>query len=459
MKRTNQLIALGMLMPVIAFYSCKLPTHDEKKPEVVQPGRPAWIAQSNIYEVNVRQYTSEGTFKAFAAALPRLKEMGVEILWFMPVTPISKVDRKGSLGSYYAVADYKAVNPEFGSLDDFKRLVAQAHDGGFKVIIDWVANHTGADNPWLTNHPDFYMHDSTGKVLYAFDWSDTRDLNYDNKAMRDSMIEAMKFWLRATDIDGFRCDVANEVPADFWKECISQLRTLKPVFMLAEGDKPELHTAGFDASYFWPMFQEMKKVAAGAHNALSLDSVINRYDTTFSDSAALLYFTSNHDENSWNKSDFGTFPGPKHDAFAVFTQTMKQSIPLIYSGQEEPVLRAIPFFEKDSMEFGHYKRAKLYSTLLHLREKNPALAIDAAYRKIKVGDEKALFAYVREKGNHKILVILNLSDKAQAVTISDPEFAGAPLNVFMGVPEALRLNYTFQLQPWGYLVYDYSNAK
>ena len=459
MKRTYQLIALAILAPALSFYSCKLPEKEEKKPEAAKDERPGWIAQSNIYEVNVRQYSQEGTFKAFGEALPRLKDMGVEILWFMPVTPISKVDRKGTLGSYYAVADYTAVNPEFGTMDDFKALVTQAHNSGFKVIVDWVANHTGADHPWLTNHPDFYMRDSTGKAMYAFDWSDTRDLNYANKAMRDSMIEAMKFWVRETDIDGFRCDVANEVPADFWKECIAQLRSMKTVFMLAEGDKPELHAAGFDASYFWPMFQEMKKVAAGTRNALSLDSVINRYDTAFSDSAALLYFTSNHDENSWNKSDFGTFPGPRHDAFVVFTQTMKQSIPLIYSGQEEPVLRAIPFFEKDSMEFTNYKRAKLYSTLLHLREKNPALAVDASYRKINVGDEKALFAYAREKGSNKILVILNLSGKEQAITIKDPEFAGAPQNIFMGVPEALRLNYTFNIQPWGYIVYDYTNVK
>ncbi|WP_315821941.1 alpha-amylase family glycosyl hydrolase [Paraflavitalea speifideaquila] len=224
---------------------------------------PDWIKQSNVYEVNVRQFTPQGTFKAFGDHLRRLKIMGVDILWFMPVTPISKLDRKGTLGSYYAVADYKAINPEFGTMDDFKQLVQIAQANGFKVIVDWVANHTGADHPWLTSHPDFYNRDSTGKAKYAFDWSDTRDLNFDNKEMRDSMIAAMKYWIQETNIDGFRCDVAGEVPTDFWKDCIRQLRQVKNVFMLAEGDKGELHTAGFDASYPWDMFQTMKKSSCG----------------------------------------------------------------------------------------------------------------------------------------------------------------------------------------------------
>lgn len=451
-------VALACLSMVIASSSCKLNNKEEEKPppqQTTPTAPPAWISQSNIYEVNVRQYSREGTFKAFAASLPRLKEMGVDILWFMPVTPISKTDRKGSLGSYYAVADYRAVNPEFGTLDDFKSLVKQAHENGFKVIVDWVANHTGADHPWLTSHKDFYNLDSAGNAKFAFDWSDTRDLNFDNKAMRDSMIESMKFWIRETDIDGFRCDVANEVPADFWKDCITQLRGMKTIFMLAEGDKPELHTAGFDASYFWQMFQMTKKVAAGERNALALDSVMNHYDNTFSDSAALLYFTSNHDENSWNKSDFGTFPGQKHDAFAVFTQTMKSSIPLVYSGQEEPVLRAIPFFEKDSMGFKQYKRAKLYTTLLKLRKNSPALAIDASWKKISVGDDKALYAYVREKGGDKVFVILNLSTKEQTITIKDQQVTGEPLNIFMGTKEPLTINHSFNIEPWGYIVYDY----
>lgn len=438
------------------FASCKLMNSNDNKPPAGAASTHAeWLLQANIYEVNIRQYTPEGTFKAFEASLPRLKQMGVDILWFMPINPISKTDRKGTLGSYYAVADYKAINPEFGNLNDFTWLVKKAHDYGFKVIIDWVANHTGADNGWLTRHPDFYNRDSTGKIMYAFDWTDTRDLNYDNKEMRDSMIDAMQYWLTQTDIDGFRCDAANEMPADFWKQCIPQLRKTKTIFMLAEGDKPELAAAGFDATYAWPMFQAMKQVAAGTRNALTLDSVLMKQDSTFPASASFLYFTSNHDENSWNKSDYATFPGQVHAPFAVFTQTMKAGLPLIYSGQEEPVLKAISFFEKDTIHFARYGRANFYKTLLNLRKQNPALAIDASFKKISVGDNKSLFAFVREKGGYKVAVILNLSNTQQTVTITDDELTGKPMNVFMGAKETLQENQSFKIEPWGYIVYDY----
>ena len=213
------------------------------------PDRPTWGERGNIYEVNVRQYTSEGTFNAFAKHLDRLRAMGVETLWFMPINPISHVDRKGSLGSYYAVADYTATNPEFGTLEDFKHLVRAAHKKGMKVLIDWVPNHSGADNRWLREHPDFYVKDSSGKAAIPYDWTDTRQLDYANPVLRDSMIAAMKYWITQTDIDGFRCDVAWNVPGDFWRDCISQLRHIKPIFMLAEGDKSYLPKNGFDAVY------------------------------------------------------------------------------------------------------------------------------------------------------------------------------------------------------------------
>lgn len=421
----------------------------------VQPP-PAWIKQSNVYEVNVRQYTKEGTFAAFSQSLPRLKNMGVEVLWFMPVTPISKTDRKGSLGSYYAVADYNAVNPEYGTMADFKKLVDTAHAQGFKVIIDWVANHTGADHPWLKSHPDFYNKDSSGKAIYAFDWSDTRDLNFDNRELRDSMIASMQFWIRETKIDGFRCDVASEVPTDFWKQCIAALKKDRSdLFMLAEGDKADLHKAGFDATYAWDMFQHMKSVAAGKVNALTLDSVLARQDSSFPADAIRLYFTSNHDENTWNQSDFGTFPGLKHAAFAVLTQTTRGALPLIYSGQEEPVLRAIPFFDKDNMNMKQFLRARFYKALLDLRKRNEALATDASFRKVSVGDDKALYAFLREKGGKKVLVILNLSENEQTITVKDASLFGEPVNLFLGVKEPFRDGHHFNIEPWVYIVYEY----
>lgn len=420
----------------------------------ITDGHPSWIMQGNIYEVNVRQYTPEGTLNAFAKHLDRLKAMGVQTLWFMPINPISKVDRKGTLGSYYAVSDYTAINPEFGTMNDWKKLVNAIHAKGMKVIIDWVPNHTGGDNRWLTEHPDFFVKDSTGKAAIAVDWSDTRQLDYKNPVMEDSMISAMKFWITNTDIDGFRCDVAWNVPASFWNKCIPPLKKMKSIFMLAEGDLPYLAKSGFDAVYPWKMFHMMEKVASGQRPAFALDSVKYEFDTAFPRNTIQMYFTSNHDENSWNKADYGTFPGAVHAPFAVFSQTMGNTVPLIYSGQEEPVLRPLEFFEKDPIVFGEFKRATFYKTLLALRKRNPALSPDASFKKVSVGDDKAIYAFVREKSGKKVLVILNLSGTEQAVSVIDKTLIGKTYDIFRGTKVELT-SKPWKMAPWGYAVYEY----
>lgn len=449
-----------LFFAVIIFSSCKLmPKEEEKKAVVTEAksidGHPDWIMQGNIYEVNLRQYTPEGTFKAFEKHLGRLKEMGVQTLWFMPLSPIGKVDRKGAMGSYYAVSDYTAINPEFGTIDDWKALVKHAHEMGFKLIIDWVPNHTSADHVWLTTHPDFFVKDSSGKAAIPFDWTDTRQLDYKNNEMQDSMTAAMKYWLTETGIDGFRCDVAWNVPGSYWTKCMTELKKInKDIFMLAEGDKPYLHPSGFDATYPWEMFHMMVKVAKGERPAFALDSIKNRFDTLYPKNGLLLYFTSNHDENSWNKADYATMPGAIHAPFAVFTQTMYHSIPLIYSGQEEPYLDSLSFFYKDTIPFKNYSRAKFYKTLLELRKNNPALAANASFKKVNVGDDKALYAYTREGGGKKVFVILNLSSKEQTIKVTDASLYGEPYNVFMGTKEPLN-DTDWKIEPWGYVVYVY----
>ncbi len=382
--------------------------------------------------------------------------MGVQTVWFMPINPISKIDRKGTLGSYYAVSDYKAINPEYGNIDDWKNLVKSIHDKGLKVLIDWVPNHTGADHPGLTTHTNFYVKDTlTGKPATMFDWTDTRVLDFKNEEMQDSMIAAMKYWVTETGIDGYRVDVAWNVPAQFWLRAIPQLKQLKnDMFFLAEGDKPYLLESGFDAFYPWEMFHKMVDVAGGKTSALALDSVKNKYDTIYPKEAIPLYFTSNHDENSWNKSDYGTFPGPVHAPFAVFTQTMAGTLPLVYSGQEEPVLEAIPFFEKDTIVFNKLGRSAFYKKLLELRKNNEALAIDASYKKINAGDPKAVYSYVREKNGKKVFVILNLSKTEQTIKVTEKELHGNPYNVFMGTNESLT-DKEWKIEPWGYVVYEY----
>lgn len=418
---------------------------------------PSWSVRTNIYEVNVRQYSPEGTFAAFEKSLPRLKDMGVEVLWFMPITPIGVKDRKeneSQLGSYYAVRNYYEVNPEFGTMQDFKNLVKEAHHMGFKVITDWVANHTAPDNPWMEKHPAFYEHDKDGKVAIPFDWTDTRQLNYKNQELRDSMTAAMEYWLRETDIDGFRCDVANHVPVDFWKECITQLRKIKHVFMLAEAEGPEYHYAGFDETYTWSMMQPMADVYRQKHTLAYLDSIINHNIDIYPKNAYRLFFTTNHDENSWNGTEFEKY-GEAYKAFAVFTQTMYQSLPLIYSGQEEPNKKRLKFFVRDPIQWGKYAMAPFYSTLLHLRARNKALDADAFYKRIVTANDDAIFAYIRQKGNKKVLVVLNLSPQPQHFTIKEKEVYGNTVNVFTNQKVKLFNNYVYQMSAWDYFVFEY----
>ena len=456
MNRRFFLLCILLLVKIIAF---------DQTPKVKQPalidGHPAWIMRGNIYEVNIRQYTREGTFKAFSKHLSRLKAMGVQTLWFMPINPISRIDRKGSLGSYYAVSDYTAVNPEFGTVEDWKSLVREIHALGMKVILDWVPNHTGADNRWLKEHPDFYVKDSTGKAAIAKDWSDTRQLNYENPVMQDSMIAAMKYWVKVSNIDGFRCDVAWNVPGLFWKRCIAELKKMKSMFMLAEGDSAYLAKNGFDAVYPWRMFHMMVKVASGERPAFALDSIRLENDTLYPKHTIQMYFTSNHDENSWNKADFGTFPGASHEPFAVFTQTMLNGVPLIYSGQEEPVLRPIAFFEKDPIPFDKFGRAPFYKKLLAMRAHYPALSANAGFKKLNVGNNNSVYAFLRfSKDSNvvgsRLLVLLNFSPTEQEISIPDQNLTGKAMNALSGRIE--KVNTARKLKPWGYEILVYGKS-
>ena len=421
-----------------------------------QQQHPAFMQQGNIYEVNIRQYTKEGTFKAFAKHLPRLQKMGVQTIWFMPIQPISKEGRKGSLGSYYAVASYTEVNPEFGTLADFNQVVDQAHALGMKVLIDYVPNHSGADHSWLTTHPDFYETDSTGKPTFTADWSDTRELNFNNLVMQDSMINTMKYWLKATKIDGFRVDVAWGVPYSFWNKCIPALKKERNIYLLAEADDAKLHETGFDATYSWTEFHVLNDIAAGKKNILSLDTVLDKIETDFTKGAQRLYFTSNHDENSWNKADYATMPGAIHAPFAVFTQTYNRTMPLIYSGQEEPVLRPLAFFEKDSIEFKKYERANFYAALLKLRKSNTAFSENASFKRLSVNLPTQVMAYERSNGKDQVVVILNLSNQAQTVKI-----AGVDSNTkFQELFTKHKVSgvSALQMPAWGYQVFVKTNA-
>lgn len=383
--------------------------------------RQAWVASTNVYEVNLRQYTREGNFAAFRKQLPRLKDMGVHTLWFMPVTPISKARRKGSLGSYYAASSYREVNPEFGSMEEFRNLVAEVQSIGMKVIIDWVANHTGADHEWTRTNPDFYIRNEHGEFYDTHGWDDVIDLDYGNRQMRLEMIRSMEFWVRECGIDGFRCDMAMLVPVDFWREARMVLDKVKPMFWLAECDQwndPE-YLDVFDAAYSWKWMHTTREYFHYGLPMHALKDVLFGYNGLKPHHAIRLWFTSNHDENSWNGTEYEKY-GAMSIPLAVFSCTWN-GMPLIYSGQELPNEKRLLFFDKDEINWGPVcKLHNLYKKLLTLKMEHPALKAgmdDVSTRFIHTDHEDKMLCYARRCGDREVLVFLNLSQWPLGVTI------------------------------------------
>jgi glycosidase len=428
---------------VVLLGACSQPSTDQSPVETSFPKRAKDMV---IYEVNVRQYTPEGTFNAFAEHLPRLEELGVDILWMMPIQPIGEKNRKGGLGSYYSIKDYTAVNPEFGTMEDFRRLVDEAQDRGMVVILDWVANHTAWDHAWMEKD-DYHTKDSLGNVISPVpDWSDVADLNYDNMSMQDDMIKALLYWIEEADIDGYRCDVAGFVPMEFWNRAKDSLDVVKDVFMLAEWDEPKMHEDAFHMSYGWGLHHYMNGVAKGEKNADSLISFINKDYDRYPSDAFRMNFTTNHDENSWNGTVFERF-GEGHKAYAVFAFTV-QGMPLIYSGQEAGLDERLAFFEKDTIDWGEVKYQDFYQSLINLKKDNPALYNGEYGGRPEFVDvnNPMVIAYTREKGGNRVDVMINLSNENQSVSI--PE-SWRFTDVFSGEKASSSLT---EMQPYQYFV-------
>jgi alpha-amylase len=414
----------------------------------------SWALDSNIYEVNLRQYTKEGTFLAFARHLPRLREMGVEILWFMPITPISKQGRIGTLGSYYACADYMSTNPEFGTVDEFKSLVHLAHEMGFKVLIDWVANHTGWDHKWTTEHPEFYRKNIDGNFYDAHGWADVIDLNYDSAELRSAMIRAMQFWIETCDIDGFRCDMAMLVPLNFWREARTILDCIKPLFWLAECEEIMYHEV-FDISYTWKMLHIMEAYWKKSSDMQGLMQVLYYYKHQFPSGALRANFTSNHDENSHSGSEYERL-GEAALPFAVFT-CLYDGLPLIYSGQELPNLKRLLFFDKDEIDWkSPCELSDFYKILLTLRKTNPALKGGDSKRAAMLLSNTAadrVLSFTRRHERDEVLVILNLSPEPQSVIITGHTLAGAFKDIFNSAGPDFISGQPLRLNAWEYRVY------
>ena len=415
---------------------------------------PTWAKNATIYEVNLRQFTREGTFRAFETHLPRLRSMGVDVLWLMPIFPIGEKNRKGSLGSYYCVKDYQAVNPEHGTLDDLKHLVEAAHQQGFKVILDWVANHSSFDNALITQHPNWYKHDSTGAIVPPVaDWTDVAAFDYKSKDLWQYQIESMRYWLRTADIDGFRCDVAMMVPNEFWKECRLKLDSVKKVFMLAEAEGPAFHRNGFDMTYGWEFHHLLNQLAKGEKKATDMDAYIEKNNSIYNVDDYRLYFTSNHDENSWNGTEFERM-GDANKALFVLGATIP-GMPLVYSGQEAALDRRLKFFDKDEIEWKNFPAEEFYKKLLQLKRTHPALANGKETGEwLRLPSNKeGIYGYLRMKGSKKILVVLNLSKNEVTATLDHKKMTAEYTELFSGNKLKIFDAYAFNLKPWEYRVY------
>lgn len=418
-----------------------------------------WAYNATIYELNTRQATEEGTFVAAEALLPEIKESGVDIIWIMPIQPIGVTARKGTLGSYYSIIDYCDFNPEFGTRADFEHFLAKAHELGLKVILDWVANHTAPDSEW-TQKEGWHYRDSLGNLMIQYDWTDISKLNYENQDMRAEMKKAMHWWMDTIGIDGFRCDVAGEVPTDFWNDVMAEIKAKHPdMFTLAEdeGKAQELTESAFDMYYGWELHHLMNGVAQGKKTVEDLWGYFAKVDTTIRKEAIRMNFTSNHDENSWNGTEFERM-GEATDLFAAFTYIVP-GMPMIYTGQMSGNHHRLQFFEKDVIDrIENAPQKALYTNLNALRAENRALwSNEKGAEMIRLNaNNDNIFACVRAKeckkyGNNTIVAIMNMSASEQTVSINMDQYAG-DYTTICGEPMTLDTETSIQLKAWEYVI-------
>ena len=418
---------------------------------MLTPALVPWAIGANVYEVNIRQYTPEGTFQAFSKHLPRLKEMGVVILWLMPITPISQLHRLGTLGSYYACSSYVQINEEFGTLKDFKQLVHQAHALDMKLIIDWVANHTGWDHEWTIPHADWYVKDAAGNFTEKNGWKDVIDLDFSKTEMREAMKAAMMFWVQEAGIDGFRCDMAHLVPLDFWKEAREFCETNKPLYWLAECDQSDYHVV-FNTSYAWSWMHATEKFHKGEGSLQDVRQVLHAY-TQYPAGANKLFFTSNHDENSWNGTEYEKY-GNAALAWAVFSCTWP-GMPMLYSGQEGALKKRLEFFNKDVIEWtATPPLAEFYQRLFQLRASNAAIREGELFILPSQHDDKVLL-FFRRYHEQVVLILLNVSSESRVqVTVEHPWLPGKYRQLFSQLVYDFGVKENFELQSGEYLVFE-----
>lgn len=427
--------------------------HPEKYVKITSPD---WVKNATLYELNIRQFSDEGSFKAIEQQLPRLKKMGIDIIWLMPVHPIGETHRKGSLGSYYSVKDYYGVSPEFGTEQDFRNLVSAIHQQGMYVIVDWVANHTSWDNEIVAQHPEWYRKSrkDTFQSTRWRDYDDIIELDYSHQELREYMTEALKFWVREYDIDGYRCDIASFVPIDFWENVRSELDAIKPVFMLAEAEDRELHRKAFDATYNWTLWNILHQIALNERSVKTLtEAYIAEHVSIFPKEGIRLNFIDNHDKNSWEGNPYSNF-GDALNAATVFT-VMMDGMPLVYNGQEAGQNRSLEFFEKDPVQWKPHENEALYTTLFMLKHKNQALwngGHGGEMVRIMNDRMEQVISFVREKNGDKVMTFINFSKEPLIVQFDTSFDMGRYTNLFTGEYQGVSDTLILTMDPWEYIV-------
>ena len=418
-----------------------------------------WSYSAVLYEMNVRQLTPEGTLRAAEEKLEFLRSMGIDAIWLMPIYPIGEEGRKGSLGSYYSIQDYCAVNPEFGTMEDFDSFINKAHALGMKVLLDWVANHTARDAKWLkTKSADWYEREADGTAKIPWDWSDTAKLNYANHDVWRGQIETMRFWVEKHNIDGFRCDMAMLVPIEFWQQAAAVLHAVKPdIFMLAEAEELNLFDKAFDMCYAWEIHHMMCDIAKGERRVWDLRNTMYADRERYPNSAMKMMFTSNHDENSWSGSEFDRF-GAAREAMTALTFVWEAAMPLIYTGQEVGYNHSFEFFERDYIPAEKYQAnedTELYRKLIVLKHSQPALqAGERGGRTIEIENnaKDCLMTFVRESGDSRVVAIMNLSPYTIHADYNNGIYAGEYTNAITGEKVLLPVHLEQDIEPWGYTI-------
>ncbi|MBR5852818.1 MAG: alpha amylase C-terminal domain-containing protein [Alistipes sp.] len=420
---------------------------------------PEWSYSAVLYEMNIRQFTTEGTFRAASERLPFLRSIGVDAIWLMPIYPIGEEDRKGSLGSYYSIRDYKGVNPEFGSEADLRDFITKAHALGIKILFDWVANHTARDARWISERPvDWYERDSEGRAKVPWDWSDTAKLNYANREVWRGQIDAMRYWVEQFGIDGFRCDMAMLVPIEFWQEASAELHAIKSdIFMLAEAEEDNLFEGAFNMSYQWNIHHIMCDIAKGARRVWDMRNAMHAERQRYPREAMRLSFTSNHDENSWSGSEQSRF-GRALEVMTAMTFLMPSTMPLIYTGQEVGYDHSFAFFDRDPIPEELYKEGyatELYRRLADLKHSQRAL--DSGERggdviEIENNAKDCMMTFVREVDGSRVVAIVNLSPYTIHADFRTGIYAGKYRDAISGERVVLDEHVERDIAPWHYQI-------